>query len=224
MKGLTCQAQKFEHGLKQWGVTEDYYAGKEHSCRGGGEGPKSKLCAFGATTAQRDGFIVSAAEGGLAGAGGGTKGTGMQGGCTSHPGYEKALNPGGARQEGTDRNHRKAVSLTGGCVSELILNAKGKWGQHGERVVGRRQGSDLIWTLGCHRSRSEQVLQSLQHYPAFGPASGTHTKWACIIQVASHALRRSSERWQRRSLLPQKPIVKNYKQTGWTPLQSLHCW
>lgn len=77
------------------------------------------------------------------------------------------------------------MSLAGslrGCVSELILNAKGKWGQHGERVVGRRQGSDLIWTLGCHRSRSEQVLQSLQHYPAFGPAPGTHTKWACIIQ------------------------------------------
>ena len=42
-------------------------------------------------------------------------------------------------------------------------------------MAGRRQSSDLIWTLGCHRSCSEQVFQSLRrHDPAFGPVVYTH--------------------------------------------------
>lgn len=89
IKGLTCQAQKFQHDLKQQGVTEGCHAGQEHSCRGGAEGLKSKLCASGATSAQRDCSIVrkvpaAAASGrrvAWQGAGGGTKGTGDQGEC-----------------------------------------------------------------------------------------------------------------------------------------------
>ena len=103
------------------------------------------------------------------------------GGCPCHTctDYEEALHLGGVTQEGADRSHTKAVSLTGslsGLVSELILNAKegngGAWGAR--RLVGRRPGSDLIWTLGCHRSCSEQVLQSLRCYPALGPRRCTH--------------------------------------------------
>lgn len=60
--------------------------------------------------------------------------------------------------------------------------------------------------------------------PCFRARAGYTHKVGMHYSGTSHALRRSSERWQRRSLLPQKAIVKNYKQTGWTPLQSLHCW
>lgn len=63
--------------------------------------------------------------------------------CRCRTGCEKVPTRGGARQEGTDRSHRKAVSLTGslgGCVSELILNAKGKWGLRGERGGGEEAG------------------------------------------------------------------------------------
>lgn len=45
--------------------------------------------------------------------------------------------------------------------------------------------------------------------PTFKSASGTHTKWACIIQAVSPALCSSSGAFAQ-SLLPQKPIVKAF--------------
>lgn len=100
--------------------------------------------------------------------------------------------PGGAPQERTE-SHTQAGSVFDSISPWLSLRAyfkckKGNGGGPANRVAGRRQSSDLIWTLGCHRSCSEQVFQSLRrHDPAFGPMAGTHTKWACIIQVASRA-------------------------------------
>lgn len=96
-------------------------------------------------------------------------------------------------QEGTDGSHTKGGD---GLAPWLSLRAhlkcrKGNGAAWRVGVLGRRQGSDLIWTRGCHRSCSEQVLQSLRHYAASGPASGTHTKWACIIQAASRTARQS---------------------------------
>lgn len=97
---------------------------------------------------------------------------------------------------------------------------KGKWGRMvSKEAVGRRQGSDLIWTLRLSpallRAGASKALRS----PTFEPASGTHTKWACIIQVVSPAPCSSlgAFAW---SLFPQKSIVKLSKQTGWKPLPS----
>lgn len=97
-------------------------------------------------------------------------------------------------QEGTDRwepQERRRRARSAAQSQSSFEMQKGKWGGMASRVLGRRQGSDLIWTRGCHRSCSEQVLQSLRHYAASGPASGTHTKWACIIQAASRTARQS---------------------------------
>lgn len=84
-----------------------------------------------------------------------------------------------------------------------------------KEAVGRRQGSDLIWTLRL----SPALLRAGASKALRSPASGTHTKWACIIQVVSPAPCSSlgTFAW---SLLPQKPIVKLSKQTGWKPLSS----
>lgn len=93
-------------------------------------------------------------------------------------------------------------------------------------VVGR-QSSDLIWTLGCHRAVQSRCFKAFCGM-ILRRAHRVHTKWACIDwKVASQlaaALHRSSERLQRPVPPSPKPIVKNYKQTGWKPLQSLHCW
>lgn len=94
---------------------------------------------------------------------------------------------------------------------------KGKWGRMvSKEAVGRRQSSDLIWTLRLSPAMLRAGASKALHSPTFQPASGTHTKWACIIQVLSPALCSSSGAFAR-SLPPQKPIVKLSKQTGWKP-------
>lgn len=98
---------------------------------------------------------------------------------------------------------------------------KGKRGRMvSKQAVGRRQGSDLIWTLRLSPALLRAGASKALHSPTFKPASGTHTKWACIIQVVSPAPCSSGAfAW---SLLPPKPIVKLSKQTGWKPLPSTH--
>lgn len=91
---------------------------------------------------------------------------------------------------------------------------KGKWGRPGEQGGGEkaelRSYLDSWLSSELFRAGVSKPSAALSCIRA---VAGTHTKWACIIQVALPALRRSSEHLQRRSLLPQKPIVKNYKQT-----------
>lgn len=110
---------------------------------------------------------------------------------------------------------RKAV-VTGslrGLVSELILNAEREMGWHGKRGVGEEAGL---------RSYLDSWLSS----ELFRAGASKPSALSCVGARIGHThkvgmhysggiARRSSERLQRRSLLPQKPIVKNYKQTGW---------
>lgn len=139
--------------------------------------------------------------------------------CHTCTDCEEALPPGGVTQEGAGRSHTKAVSLTGslsGSVSELILNAKkGNGGARGaSRPVGRRPGSDLIWTLGCHPSRSEQVLQSLRCYPARGPRLCTH-KVRMHYSGDSVAPRRFQGLGNMRPSFPKSPLCRSInKQDG----------
>lgn len=82
----------------------------------------------------------------------------------------KALNWGGARQEGTDRSHTKVVCLTGSfrsSVSELILNAKREMGA--ARGVGWWGGgraqilSGLLAVIGAVQSRCFKAFGIIVH-------------------------------------------------------------
>ena len=142
------------------------------------------------------------------------------------------------RYENWVRLHKKgrrttckpAVSLTAslrGLVSELILNAKREmgaarrawwWGGGRAQIL-----SGLLAVIGAVQSRCFKAFCGMILHS--GPwRVHTQSGHALFRWHRAPALHRSSERLQRRSLLPQKPIVKNYKQTGWKPLQSLHCW
>lgn len=110
---------------------------------------------------------------------------------------------------------RKAV-VTGalrGLVSELILNAEREMGRHGRRGVGEEAGlrSYLDSWLSSELFRAGASKPSA--LSRVGARVGRTHKVG--MHYSGGIARRSSERLQRRSLLPQKPIVKNYKQTGW---------
>lgn len=192
---------------------------------------KSKPCAFAAASAPGGLFLVRKM---LPGASAwrvtwGTR-TGQALGRLSLPCPRRYENWVGLHKKGRRATCKLAASLTAslcGLVSELILNAKREmgaaqraWWQGG----GRAQIlSGLLAVIGAVQSRC---------FKAFGGMILHSGPWRVHTQ-SGHALfrwhrapapRRSSERLQRRSLLPQKPIVKNYKQTGWKPLQSLPCW
>lgn len=134
-----------------------------------------------------------------------------------HTGCEPVLSRVGRNTNRDSESHTKALSLTGslgGLVSELILNAKREMGavwRVGWQGGGRAQ--ILSGLLGCHRSCSEQVLQSRRR-PRTRPASGTHTKCACIIQAASHALRSSSTHLHVRPSFPKSPLLRITNKQG----------
>ena len=101
----------------------------------------------------------------------------------------------GRHKKGRRATRKPAASLTaslGGLVSELILNAKREMGaalRIGWRGGGRAQIlSGLLAVIGAVQSRCFKAFGGMILHS--GPWR-THTKWACIIQVASHAARQS---------------------------------
>lgn len=86
---------------------------------------------------------------------------------------------------------------------------KGKWGQHGEQAgggeeAGLRSYLDSWLSLELFRAGASKPPA----LSAFGPASGTHTERACIIQVASPAPGRSSELCNACPSLPESPLLR----------------
>lgn len=149
-KGLTCQAQELEHdlnsreslkGIKQAGGTpmEGVWRVLNVSCVPLGL-HQPRDCIIVEEIPAAASVLKVAWQGPDLGSRGRHSGGRV---CRRRTGCEKVLNQGAARQEETERRHRKAGSLTGSLgdsVSELILNVKGKWGLHGERGGGEEAG------------------------------------------------------------------------------------
>lgn len=56
-----------------------------------------------------------------------------------------------------------------GCLLELILNAKGKWGQHGERVGGGGRAQILSGLLAAIRAAQSRCFKAFCIIPHSGP-------------------------------------------------------
>lgn len=153
------------------------------------QGLKSKPCVPGAhqprvaTSLLERSHQLPGVEGGLAGARVGTDGTGT-GEAMRRPSIRA-----GRRRKGlieATRNASLTGSLGGGLVSELILNAKREMGVYGEQA-GRWEEAGLRSYLDAWLS--PELFRTGASKPSASPrgraAPGTHTKWACIIQVAS---------------------------------------
>lgn len=117
-------------------------------------------------------------------------------------------------QEGTDGSHRKGGD---GLAPRLSLRAHLKC----------RKGNGAAWRAGAGeqaglRSYLDSRLSSELFRAGASKPSALRRVGARIghthkvgMHYSGGIAHRSSEPLRRRSLLPQKPIVENYKQTGW---------
>lgn len=104
--------------------------------------------------------------------------------------YQQAFNQGGARQEGTREPHKSYVFDR--ISPWLSLRAyfkckKGNGGSMVSGVAGRRQSSDLIWTLGL----SSVLFRAGASKPSAFPASGlrrAHTQSGHALFTRHRAL------------------------------------
>lgn len=80
--------------------------------------------------------------------------------------------------------------------------------------AGRRQGPDLIWTLGCHPRGQSRSCRAGHH-----PRS---LRWARehVLQGRHHSLQLQSTFATQVAASPE-PLLKDDKQTGWKPCSGL---